>query len=96
MDEIRLEKRTIQERLIIAKTLIETALFDLPPAEKKGEWVPVTERLPDRREGAVLVTDWGDVCYAYRNDIGTWMDFDGNKLKDVTAWMPLPEPYKGE
>ena len=33
MDDIRLEKRTIQERLIIAKTLIETALSDLPTAE---------------------------------------------------------------
>lgn len=33
MDDIRLEKRTIQERLIIAKTLIETALSDLPTAD---------------------------------------------------------------
>lgn len=39
MDDIRLEKRTIQERLIIAKTLIETALSDLPTAEpRKGKW----------------------------------------------------------
>lgn len=30
--------------------------------EKYGEWIPVTERLPE----------------------------------DLTAWMPLPEPYKGD
>lgn len=35
-----LEKRTIQERLIIAKTLLETILDDLPSTQpRKGKWV---------------------------------------------------------
>lgn len=70
------------------------ALENLPSAQKKGKWIPCSERLPEKQT-TILVTDFGDVQMAYINDEGRWMDFHGNKLKDVTAWMPLPEPYSG-
>ena len=69
-----------------------------------GDWVPVTERLPDNGYG-VLVTVNGkhnDIIFIdaleiaeYDGDFGwviegypQWTD------PDVTAWQPLPEPYK--
>ena len=55
-------------------------------------WVPCSERLPENG-GTVLVTDWGETDVGRRFD-GRWLDCDGNKLKDVSAWMPLPEPYE--
>ena len=40
MDDL-ISKRSAHERLIIAKTLLETVLQDMPTAErKKGKWIP--------------------------------------------------------
>lgn len=57
-------------------------------------WIPVTERKPDDGH-RVIVTDFGYVEVSRWFD-GRWYDIDGNTLKGVTAWMPLPEPWKGE
>lgn len=64
-----------------------------PSAQPEPKWIPVTERLPGKHRSAI-VTDFGHVTLAYTNNLGEWMDYDGNKLKNVTAWMPLPEPYR--
>lgn len=81
---------------------IESVLNALPSAEPQ-RWVPVGERLPDAAWGrGALATEvlvsfaWGSVGTAlysdgeWRYDIGTYAD------GDVVAWMPLPEPWKGE
>jgi len=63
-------------------------------------WIPVTERLPEE-EGLYLVTCFNErprieVAWFYIDEEGfgyfscDWSDFDS-----VTAWMPVPEPYKG-
>lgn len=71
-------------------------------------WIPVSERLPE--EGRpVLIYAWNvhHVIARYdsfRTENGTkkcWVTADawnGNvEIKhEVIAWMPLPEPYKGE
>ena len=62
-------------------------------AIKKTQWIPCSERLPERQT-SVLVTDFDAVEMAYINGDGKWMDYFGDKLKAVTAWRPLPEPYK--
>ena len=60
----------------------------------QGEWIPVSERLPEQANQSYLVTvDYGDgvVCscqrFFFNEDIG-WND------DCVIAWQPLPEPYK--
>lgn len=63
-----------------------------------SQWIPVSERLPD-------VSD--RVMVSLKTDLGEWIETDfvdpyGTKAEpwtrhwscDVTAWMPLPEPYK--
>lgn len=68
----------------------EVRLMSLEP---EPQWIPVTERLPDK-DGRYLVT-----C----SKIGAW-EVDWNIWhcepkpswlweQGVTAWMPLPEPY---
>ena len=82
---------------------LSLAIEALQEQERNG--IPVTERLPEDGYG-VLVTVNGkhnDIIFIdaleiaeYDGDFGwivegypQWTD------PDVTAWMPLPEPYKG-
>lgn len=63
-----------------------------------GEWIPVSERLPDTYE-LCLVT-YGkkyrvrDVAI-YNVISRKWLSY-GKNLENVLAWMPLPKPYKKE
>lgn len=63
---------------------------------KTGHWIPVSEKLP-KKYGVYFVTlnNWNtDFCefYLYKQAFG----MNGNICDEVTAWMPLPEPYKAE
>ena len=69
-------------------------------SESNGEWIPVSERLPEDGQNILFSTktdrvfegryfkdktehqwySFRDECFAYNNV--------------VTAWQPLPEPYK--
>ena len=71
-------------------------LHKLPPAQ---QWIPVSERLPEK-EGYYLLTvesliaEAGSVVISRPyNGRGGFCDVYWN---NVIAWMPLPEPYKEE
>ena len=68
--------------------------------ETSDKWIPCSERLPE--EGVtVLCTEKGTQkvyvgwYLTIKNQYHGWLDSDGFSM-DVIAWMPLPEPYKGE
>ena len=68
---------------------------------KVGEWIPVSEKLPDTKNKPyklVLIQTKTSMCVGCMNAAGQWFGEDGTgwgtELKDeVIAWMPLPEPY---
>lgn len=74
-------------------------------AEENDGWIPVEERLPNKREfqevycrnhyaAEFLVTIKGatrPTTLYFRNR--NWFDEEGNYYS-VVAWRPLPEPYK--
>ena len=64
---------------------------EAPTIEPETRWIPCSERLPEDKQ-EVLVTEYGDTDIGRRFE-GRWLDRYGDKMKDVTAWMPLPEPY---
>ncbi len=69
----------------------------------RHKWIPCNERIPTREEylenDGRFVLDDGNRRYFGLFDIyeGKFKTFIGDKEdKCVIAWMPLPEPYKGE
>ena len=89
------------------KTGYEQARFDY-----EQKWIPVTERLPEEDDyrpcyghddGVVWwANDMGIIGLGwYYNSTGQWAYYDEfthseQSVGKVLAWMPLPEPYKGE
>lgn len=74
---------------------IETAIRVL---ENQPRWIPVSERLPETDED-VLITDGVTVYIGWINATNRqWRanSEDNCFINNVTAYMPLPEPYKGD
>lgn len=75
-----------------SKHPIKEALYAARRAlEQEPRWIPVTERLPE--EGTFVLASYNsdegvDVIMTYYNKYGFTRGL-------MTAWMPLPEPYKG-
>lgn len=68
-------------------------------SENKGEWIPVTERIPENSDSVLATTRWGELTIAEKLDIGPdcWFIYEGNAnahTEDIVAWQPLPEPYR--
>lgn len=102
-------------RLIDADALKEKWLFrgedgkpyrdeidNAPTIEPKQEWIPVSERLPEK-EGVYLVSCYGEtyfdtLCGFFEGDDGDSLcewDISVNVPYEDLAWMDLPAPWKG-
>lgn len=66
----------------------------LPSVTPKQRWIPVHERLPE--EYCLFCDIDGDVFYGHIYDGRWWAEGQDDRIKNVIAWMPLPEPYKEE
>ena len=76
----------------------EKELTAIPSVENKGEWIPVSERLPENNKN-VLATDGLDVFIAWYNPNPKkekWYSFDElfDEQYPILAWQPLPEPWR--
>lgn len=60
------------------------------------EWIPVSERLPEKSgEYLTYCGDYDGICVLYYEVLktkGKWR----TKWKEVTHWMHLPQPPKGD
>ena len=57
------------------------------------EWISVKDRLPEQGEEAICIAADGDMMIGKYTEWG-WMF--PCYFEDLTHWMPLPEPPKGE
>lgn len=89
--------------------------------EKYGEWIPVTEKLPEEHDSlfakfkgtpqwsagmfekvsdtvmaTVELEDGAIKIVSTRTIDGKWGLENEIIKKKIIAWMPLPEPYKGD
>lgn len=85
------------------KKAIDLAISALEKQEA-DRWIPVTEGLPEK-DGHYLVTlfdeteSWTELLYWNTTFGGRWqglIEDDFSDIGNVSAWMPLPEPYQGE
>ena len=70
--------------------------------QEKRRWIPVEERLPQNYISVLVCIPTAEplpmVHEAYIGDDGEWHSsvFYGIENEDVTHWMPMPKPPKGE
>lgn len=85
--------KTLNENKIEFNSDINYFIMNAPSV---NQWIPCSERLPEDGD-YVIVTVWEGcvmIAWRYRNEWET----ESFSLDDgeVNAWMPLPEPWKGE
>ena len=64
-----------------------------------SEWIPVSERLPKNVSTVIVqVKECEKPTFGWYGPINGWRlsdnVYEGVTEFSVTAWMPLPEPYK--
>ena len=68
----------------------------LPSAQPKPQWIPVSERLPEEKKFVLVTFGWFGRKTDPEVNIDEIRDGDWMISEVVTAWMPLPEPYRVE
>ena len=96
---------TVQENIEISDELLKqlknapiTNWKEEPSIEVVQEWISVDDRLPENgKEGVLIALRWGEVDIGWCED-GRWRSEFVNEYEDgeVTHWMPIPQPPKGE
>lgn len=76
---------------------VET-IKDLPSAQSKQQWIPVSERLPEQGQEVICQCRASIIKVLKLDANGDWyQDVSHCYMRGfVIAWMPLPEPYKGD
>jgi hypothetical protein len=74
---------------------VEEWVDKFPSADRPQEWIPCSARLPsefndDERVLATTEVDGLGVILIPTYDVRSWY-----RKGYITAWMPLPEPWKG-
>ena len=82
----------------MADNRVSVWLEEVPSAQ---QWIPVSERLPDVMgfdERYLVSLAWGGVGVMEYKSTGfhNYGSFNPVPIETVTAWMPLPKPWRGE
>ena len=96
---------TVQENMEISDELLKqlknapiTNWKEEPSIKVVQEWISVDDRLPENgKEGVLIALRWGEVDIGWCED-DRWRSEFVNEYEDgeVTHWMPIPQPPKGE
>ena len=73
---------------------IYDAINALPSAQSEQRWIPCSERLPE--EDGNYLCDFNGHLYVQMFLNGHFRLYGEIKDNLITAWQPLPEPYREE
>ena len=111
IDEKRLIEDLIDKKYQLVMSIREEKILDsvikvIDEQPKVGEWIPCSERLPKLLERVLVYAKYTGKKSKnnfINNDViaTNWRDKHGDFVNmgidyEVIAWMPLPEPYKGD
>lgn len=91
-----------QIKMSVCDTLKEIAegMDYIDVRENKGEWIPVSERLPEKNVWVLVTVEKSGKCFQEimrrSNYFEAWIDDIDYYTDEIIAWQPLPEPYKAE
>lgn len=99
--DVALENAAEYQKCAEEHTQLAEWLKELKQLREQTRWTPCSEGSPDEEE-IVLVTDLGSIefgkliCGLFGDLWLIWLDNCWDEATKVTAWMPLPKPYKAE
>lgn len=81
----------------IAPHFARQMIEELPSAQPDPQWIPCSERLPDKNQICIVTDDKRDITYEYGFHPETYDEVNGWTYlgHKIIAWMPLPEPWRG-
>ena len=96
LEEIQEDIRTLTR---VPSEFIHAKLDEL--AEEIGElakpkWIPCSEKMPEDNTNVIVCFYSGTVTEMRYWGNGIFQGIYEHTAKTTVAWMPLPEPYKGE
>lgn len=73
-------------------------MYNMCRRSTSQQWIPCSERLPDEDVDVLIYLYEGVPFIAWVDSKGRWCteDFDIAKEDEPIAWIPLPQPYRGD
>lgn len=62
----------------------------------EAEWIPCSERLPEKSEWYIVTVNVEDESVVYLRWYSELHGWEWNGQNNTIAWMPLPKPYREE
>ena len=80
------------------KSMAVPLVRKLPSAQPEPQWIPYSERLPEKDQICLVTDDTQRCAYEYGFHDETYDEENGWTYlgHKIIAWMPLPEPYRAK